>query len=53
MVKGAADNGEIAFAERKEAVLNMTVGGAGTEKQNLEVSVAVHSHAVPAIFGEE
>jgi hypothetical protein len=31
----------------------MTVGQARTQVQNLEVPMTVHSHAVPAIFGEK
>ena len=53
VVKRAADNGQIALAERKQPVLDMTVGGARTKVQNLEVSVPVHSHTVPVILGQK
>jgi hypothetical protein len=53
VVKRTAHNSEISLVERKKPVLNMTIGRARTQIQDLEVTVPIHSDAVLAIFSQK
>jgi hypothetical protein len=53
VVQCASYDGKIALIERQKPVLDVTVGRAGAQIENLEVAVPIHAHAVAIVHGEE
>ena len=53
VVERAADDGEIAFVERQQPVLDVAIRRTGAQVEHLEIPVPIHAHAMPVVHGEE
>jgi hypothetical protein len=53
MVKGAADDGEVALIEGQQAVLDAAVCRARTQIEHLKIPVPIHAHFVAIVHGKK